>query len=254
MPKPSANTVIEKGAKVADDVRVGPFSYVGPNVEIASGCVIENNVTLIGATRLGRNTHVFPLAVIGACEETGREGRCTLGSDNAVREHVTIYAGRRQPTVIGSDNLLMIGSQVGAGATIGDHGIFANFTQIGAGARIEDYFHTSGFTFIEPGVSVGAYTFTAGYADIDADAPPYAILQGCPFRVRGVNTIKLKRCGFADEDIRALKDAFRELFNGQDRHADAGAVERLAGRAQLNGHVRALLDAIQRFRPAGDRP
>ena len=78
----------------------------------------------------------------------------------------------------------------------------------------------SAFTCVEPGVSVGAYTFSAAYVDVDHDAPPYAIIQGSPYRVRGVNTENLKRCGFGDDDIRCLKQAYRELFAGGKIHAD----------------------------------
>ncbi len=80
-------------------------------------------------------------------------------------------------------------------------------------------------------------------ADVDHDAPPYAIIQGSPFRVRGVNAEKLKRCGFGEDDIRSLKEAFRELFDGEGSLADDEAVARLSNPAS-NPHVRRLVSAI----------
>lgn len=242
----SGKAVVEPGATLAEDARVGPFTYIGSEVEIGPGCVIDNNVTIAGRTCLGARNHVFPLAAIGVAPDGGEPGASLIGEGNALREHVTVYAGRTQPTRIGAENLIMIGSHVGSGASIGDHGIFANFTQIGAEACIEDYVRTSGFTSIEPWITVGAYSFTAGYAAIDQDAPPFAILQGSPYRVRGVNTLNLKRCGFAEEDIQSLKLAFRELFNGHDRRVNDAALKQLVADPQINSHVRRLIEALRR--------
>jgi len=245
MPEISPKAIVEKTAELADDVRVGPFSYIGPEVRIAAGCLIENNVTITGKTTLGPGNNVFPMAVIGTAVE-GRSSQhgCTLGRANMIREHVTVYAGSSGPTRIGNDHLIMIGCQVGPGAAIGDHGIFANYTRFGEGSTVADYVRTSGFTAIEPGAAIGAYAFTVGYSSIDCDVPPYATVQGFPFRVRGVNTENLRRCGFAEDDIRALKDVFRELFNGQGPGVDKEVLCRLLALPASNPHVRLLVETI----------
>jgi len=246
MPNLSAHAIVEKGAKLADDVRVGPFSYIGPKVRIGAGCVIANNATVIGRTTLGEKNLVFPMAVVGAAPDaSGKPGECIIGKANTIREHVTVYAGLKTPTRIGSDNLIMIACQLGAGSAISDHGIFANCTQIGPEAKVGDYVRTSGFTVIEAGATVGAYTFTAGYAGVDHDAPPFAIVQGFPFRVRGVNTENLRRCGFGEDDIHALKAAFHEMFDGSGSSADPAAVRRLLADRNLNRHVRRLVEAAK---------
>jgi UDP-N-acetylglucosamine acyltransferase len=247
MPKIAHNAVVEDSAVLAEDVRVGPFCYIGPEVEIAKGCVIHDHVTVVGKTRLGASTEVFPMAVIGSCGVDQDQPGCNqvlIGEGNEIREHVTIYAGQSSPTQIGARNLVMIGAQIGAGALVGDDNILVNFTQIGSEAKIEDFVRTSGFTYIESGVRVGDYTFTAAYADIDRDVPPFAMVQGAPFRVRGVNTHNLKRCGFSAEDIRALKMAFREIFNGSGIQADKSAIARILAEPEINPHVRRLVSTV----------
>jgi UDP-N-acetylglucosamine acyltransferase len=237
--------MIEAGAKLAKGVRVGPFSYIGPRVRIGSGCVIENNVTITGETSLGANNHVSPMCVIGA-GLNGAAGVCAIGSANSFREHVTVYGGSQdRPTQIGCDNLVMIDSHIGPGARVGDHCIFDNCTNILAGAAIEDYVRASGFAAVEEGVRVGAYTFIAGFTGVDRDAPPFAMLQGYPFRVRSANTRNLKRCGFDDKDIAALKDAFREIFNGTSDTIHTEALDRLAQDPQANPHVLKLIAAVR---------
>ena len=241
----SRKAVVEKGAKIAKGVRVGAFSYIGPNVKIAQGCVIENNSTILGHTTLQADTHVFPMAVVGAGDGGAKDGRCDIGQAGIIREHVTIHAGTDKPTKIGKNNLIMIASHVGAGATILDHGIFANCTHIGAGANVHEYVRTSGFSLIADGVTVGAYTFVAGYASVDRDAPPFAMVQGFPFRIRGVNIENLQRCGFGEDDIRALKQAFRELFNGPNSPAHSRNAERLLSGEKVNPHVRRLVEFLR---------
>ncbi len=247
MPDISPHAIVEPTAQIADDVRIGPFTYIGPHVQIGPACIIANNVTITGRTTLAQNTHVFPMAVIAAPAQSAQPpGECTIGPKNAIREHVTIYTGPGQPTRIGKDNLIMVGSQVGPGASISDHCAFANCTWIGPRANIEPYVRTSAFTIIDAGVTVGAYTFTAGYVHVTHDSPPFAMLQGAPFRIRGVNTQNLHRCGFGDDDIRQLKAAFHQLYPTSDTGLDQTALRRMLDQPHENHCVRRLLQALQR--------
>lgn len=247
MPNISPQAIIEPTAEIDDDVTIGPFCYVGPKVRVGSGCRIANNVTLLGRTTLGQKTTVFPMSVIGSAPAGAGEndGQCELGEANAIREHVTLYGGAESPTIVGNHNLIMIGSQIGPGAKLGDHGIFDNCSKIGAGAIIEDYVRMSGFAAVDDGVRVGAYAFVAGYAGVACDSPPYAMLQGYPVRIRGLNTRNLKACGFGEKDIQELKTAFRELFNGRGQSVNRDVLERLDGDPGVNPFVRKLTDALK---------
>ncbi len=247
----SPYSIVEKGAKIARNVRIGPFCFIGQNVTIGAGTVIESNVTIVGNTELGEQNRVFPMAVIGTTPDGDDvKGRCVIGNANSIREHVAIYAGAgKKPTKIGQNNLVMIASQVGAGATLGDHGIFANCSHIAPGAVIEDYVRTSAFTFVSEDVTVGAYTFVAGFVQVDHNAPPYAMLQGSPYRVRGVNSHNLKACGFGEPDIRELKRVFRDLFNG-DGFLDEDYLAKLRKDRKANPYVKTLL----KYFPASASP
>jgi len=235
--------LVADSAKLAADVRVGAFSYIGPDVELAAGCVIDNNATITGKTSLGEASHVFPMAVVGtAGAGQTASGRCIIGEANTIREQATIYCGQGDRTEIGNDNLIMIGCVVGSGASIAHHGIFDNCCHIGPGATIGSYVRMSGFAAVCPGNVVGDYAFVTGYSSIDRDAPPYSTVQGSPMRVRGVNTTNLKRCGFGDEDIGAIKTAFRELFNGSCDKVSDKLLDKL--RESANPYVRRLAEAV----------
>lgn len=246
MPRISKHALIEPPAKLGSDVRVGAFSCIGPHVKIGPGCVIDSGVTITGRTTLGENNHVFPMTVIGANQtDTDGSGQVIIGHANTIREHVTISPGKERPTIIGDDNLIMIASRVGAGVTIGNHGIFANCNEFEPDSVIEDYVRTSAFVVVKAAMRVGAYTFMVGYTQVDRDAPPFAMVQGSPLRVRGVNTENLRRCGFDGEDIQALKSAFRDLFNGTDDRVDPELLRELIDNPQTNPHVHRLTRFLQ---------
>lgn len=235
----SPQAIIEKGATIGQNVSIGPFSYIGAKVTLGDGCVIENNVTIIGKTEIGQDSHISAMAVIGSSRDKNDIGQCQIGKACKIREHVTIYAGKDKPTIIGDDNLIMIASVVGQGVTIGHHGIFANYTYFGDKCSVDDYVHTSAFVTIG-GYRVGAYTFIAGYVDVNRDVPPFAIVQGAPFRVRGVNITGLQRCGFSEDDVSAIKTAIRELFNGEGMEANPQVLARLSAESSPDSHVGSL--------------
>lgn len=258
MPVISPKAIVENPAGLAADVEVGAFSYVGPDVTIGPGTVLANNVTVTGRTKIGAKCRLFPGCIVG-CPPVGLDGStprragagpdCCLGDGNFVREHATIEAGLSdagQGTLVGPNNLIMVGCQIAADAVLDGQGIFANFTHVGRGARVEQFVRTSGLTNIADFATVGAYTFTTGYAGVDRDAPPYAIVQGLPFRVRSVNAENLRRCGFDAKAIEHIKKAFRILFS--DRDGRGPAPEQLArALSELGGqHVQYLVESLQR--------
>ena len=229
---------------VADDVVIGPFTYIGPEVVIGPGCRIDENVIIAGKTTLGNDNHVFPRAMIGHPEFAKGCNTCTIGQANRIREHVTILPGKDTPTQIDHDCLIMGACSIGASAHVGSHVVFANSTTVGNGATVEDYVRSSAFPVVEDGVRVGAYSFMNGYARIDADAPPFAMLEGDPFGVRGVNSHNLSRCGFGADDIRTLKYAYREIYNGKSSRPNADVIARLLADETTNMLVRQAVEAI----------
>lgn len=256
MPVISPKAIVENPAGLAADVHVGPFAYIGPEVSIEAGTEVGNNVTILGRTHIGPHCRLFPGCVIGTRPAApqdppagpGPAVECTLGAGNFVREHVCIEAGVDAAgggTLIGENNLLMVGCCVCADAVLDGQGLFANFTRVGRQARIEKFVRTSGLTHIVDYATVGAYTFTTGFAGIDRDAPPYAIVQGLPFRVRSVNSENLRRCGFDAKAIETLKKAFRLIFTDSETQPPPGVLTK-ALRDFEGEHVRYLVESLQR--------
>ena len=57
--------IIASKAKISENVKIGPYSVIGPNVEIGNGTVVESHVSIIGNTKIGLNNKIYPFASIG---------------------------------------------------------------------------------------------------------------------------------------------------------------------------------------------
>ena len=115
MPKTSPHAVIDRKAEIADDVEVGPFCVIGPDVKIEGGCRLLNNVTILGRTTIGRDNVFFPNAVIGTAPQDkkfkGENTQVVIGNANVFREAVTIHVGTEKGggiTRIGDNGLFMV--------------------------------------------------------------------------------------------------------------------------------------------------
>jgi UDP-N-acetylglucosamine acyltransferase len=202
-------------------------------------------VVIDGDADIGPDNHIYPFALIGA---DGASGRVCIGRGSQIREHVVVAAAPPpgEPTRIGDFTLLSTGCYVGAGSRVDERVVLGTYSQLAENTHLEEHVWASAFTGTERDVTIGRYSFTSGYAGIDHDAPPYAMLQGFPFRIRGVNTHNLKRCGFSDESIEALKDIFRSLFNGAEHGVVPGRLGEWSSRVDLDENQRYLVDFLRR--------
>lgn len=57
--------IIEDGAKIGSDVSIGPYCFVGGQVELKDGVQLVSHVWVGGDTVVGENTEIRPFAAIG---------------------------------------------------------------------------------------------------------------------------------------------------------------------------------------------
>jgi UDP-N-acetylglucosamine acyltransferase len=85
-----SSAVVEPGAKVANDVIVGPFSYIGAEVTLHSGVEIKSHVVVTGMTEIDQETVIYPFAVIGEIPQdlkfNGEKTSLKIGKRNQIRE------------------------------------------------------------------------------------------------------------------------------------------------------------------------
>jgi UDP-N-acetylglucosamine acyltransferase len=63
---------------------------------------------------------------------------------------------------------------------------------------------------------IGKHSIIGGFSKVVQDVPPFMIVDGNPAATRGVNLIGLQRRGFGEDDIRAIKTAYKKLFLKKD--------------------------------------
>ncbi len=226
MARVHAAAIVDPRAELAPDVEIGPYAVVGAGVALAEGCLLHAHAVVYGLTTLGPGNVVHPFAVIGGEPQARRlaGGRALLrvGRNNVFREHVTIHGGTEGgATVVGSDNLFMVGAHVAHDAQVGSQVVLANATQLAGHVVIEDWVTFGGLSGVAQHVRVGESAFVAAAAACERDVPPFVVVQGDRARVRGINVVGLRRRGVREESIRSLKRAARKLWMSGATRAEA---------------------------------
>src|SRR5215470_7809554 len=210
--------IISINASLATNVRVAPYAVIEDDVEIGPECEIGAHAVIKRYTRIGARNRIFEHAVIGGEPQDvkfkGETSYLEIGDDNIVREFCTLHRanGEGLTTRIGSRNFFMVGCHVAHNCVIGDDNIFANEVALAGHITIEDHVFLSNNVGAHQFVRMGRYAMIGGKSKIVQDVLPFFITDGNPVRVRGVNSVGLRRAGFSEEARRALKEAYKKLF------------------------------------------
>lgn len=243
--------IVDPGAEIDEDVTVGPYCVVGPQVRIGGGTVLHNHVTVTGLTSIGFDNEIFPFAVIGVAPQDlkydGEPTRVVIGDRNQIREHATIHRGTPLGggvTRVGDDNLLMVGVHVAHDCIVHSHTVIANSVMLAGHVVVHSGAGIGGGAGVHHFTTIGRLSFTAGMARVCKDVPPFMTVEGHPATVRAVNTVGLMRRGFPERTVDALKVAHRILF--RDGLAMNEALAELESRYPHIPEVQELCGAVRR--------
>jgi UDP-N-acetylglucosamine acyltransferase len=205
-------------ANLASSVVVGPYAVIEDDVEIGEGCEIGAHAIIKQFTKLGARNRVFEHAVIGGEPQDvkfkGEKSFLHIGDDNLIREFCTFHraSGEGEVTRIGSRNFLMVGVHIAHNCDIGDDNIFANGVALAGHIVVEDHVFLSNNVGAHQFVRMGRYAMVGGKSKIVQDVLPFFTTDGNPPRVRGLNSVGLRRANFSTASRQALKDAYKLLF------------------------------------------
>jgi UDP-N-acetylglucosamine acyltransferase len=215
--------IVEDGASLAADVEVGPWCIVSHGARLSEGVRLLSHVVIAGNTEVGPRTVVHPNAVLGGEAQirntSAPEARLVIGSDNTIREGVTISAGSRKGgglTQIGDRNYFMALSHVGHDCRVGNDVTLSNGAQLGGHVEVGDGVIMGGLAAAQQFSRIGQYAFISGLSGVSADVVPYGMALGLHVRLGGLNLIGLKRRGIPRASIHALRAAFRAIFLEED--------------------------------------
>jgi UDP-N-acetylglucosamine acyltransferase len=214
--------VIDPRAELASDVEVGPYCLIEGRVEIGPGTRVGSQVRICSGTRIGPSCVIESFAVIGGAPQDlkyrDEPTELIIGPNNHIREFVTIHRGTQQGggrTIIGSDNFFMAYAHVAHDCRIGNHVIMANASTLAGHILIEDHAIIGGLAAVHQYVRIGAYALVSGLTGVPRDVPPYTLAAGNRARLYGLNTVGLRRHGFSNEIINAIKKAYRIIFRSK---------------------------------------
>ncbi|MCE0494394.1 acyl-ACP--UDP-N-acetylglucosamine O-acyltransferase [Vibrio salinus] len=214
---PSA--IVEDGAVIGANVKIGPFSYVDSKVEIGDKTEVLSHVVIKGPCKIGKQNRIFQFASIGeACQDLkykGEDTQLVIGDRNTIRESVTMHRGTVQDrgiTTVGNDNLFMINAHVAHDCVIGDRCIFANNATLAGHVTVGDQAIIGGMAAIHQFCHIGDHCMLGGGSIVVQDVPPYFMAQGNHCAPFGVNVEGLKRRGFEKSEIHAIRRAYKSLY------------------------------------------
>jgi len=209
---------ISSRAVVGAEIRIGPYAVIEDNVEIGDSCEIGAHAVIKSGTKMGACNRVFEHAVLGGEPQDvkfkGEPSNLVIGDDNLIREFCTLHraCGEGQATRVGSRNFLMVGVHIAHNCVVGDDNILTNGAALAGHIEVEDHVFLSNNVGAHQFVRFGRYAIVGGKSKIVQDVLPFFLVDGNPPRVRGLNSVGLRRGGFSQASRSALKDAYRLLF------------------------------------------
>lgn len=211
--------LVADGAKIADDVEIGPYSIISAESQIEAGCVLGAHVILEHRVVLGEGTKVGHGTILGGNPQAlgFDQARCDtgvrVGKNNTIREHVTINRAtvENTDTTVGDDNFLMTGCHLAHDCRIGNKVILANTVLMAGHVEVEDGAFLGGGSVFHQFIRIGRLAMVRGGCRFSKDIPPFCVGAGTNLSM-GLNSIGLRRAGLSAEARMDLKRAFRLLY------------------------------------------
>ena len=214
-----STAVVSKKAKIADNITVGPYAVIEDDVEIGNDCNIGPHVVIYNGARIGNKVTIHQGASISHVPQDlkfeNEETYLHIDDGTVVHEFATVHRGTKETgrTLVGKNCLLMAYSHVAHDNVIGDNCILANAVQLAGHVHIENFVILGGGVLVHQFSSIGQHSMVGGGYRIPQDVPPFTLMAGEPLRYSGLNVVGLRRRGFSNEDIQALKKAYSYIYD-----------------------------------------
>jgi UDP-N-acetylglucosamine acyltransferase len=219
-------------AIIGKNVTISPFVTIDKNVVIGDNTFIYPNAVILEGARIGKNCQIFPNAVLSGIPQDlkfkGEETICEIGDNTTIRECVTVNRGTasKRKTIVGNNCLLMAYSHIAHDCIIKDHVIVGNASQLAGEVKVDDYAILSGGVLVHQFSHIGKHAMVQGGSRLSKDIPPYIIAGREPVTYSGINIIGLRRRRFTSEQITAIQEIYRILYqSGMNNSAAVKHIE-----------------------------
>ena len=211
--------IVDENAKISENVKIGPYSIVGPDVEIGANSILYSHVNIVGNTKIGNNNQIYPFSSIGTPPQDlkykGEKNSLVIGNNNKFREYVNINPGTEQGgglTSIGDGNLFMVYCHVAHDCKISDNIVLANNVQVGGHVTIEKNAIVGGSCAIHQFSRIGESAMIGGMTGVLSDVIPYGLSMGNRNSLMGLNLIGLRRSKVSNDNIKIIQLAYETIF------------------------------------------
>ena len=211
--------IVDIKAKISDNVEVGPYCIVGPEVEIGTNTVLHSHVNIVGNTKIGENNQIYPFSSIGTPPQDlkykGEKNSLVIGNNNKFREYVNINPGTGKGggiTRIGDNNLFMVYCHVAHDCLISNNIVLANNVQVGGHVTIQNNAIVGGSCAIHQFSRIGESAMIGGMTGVLSDVIPFGLSMGNRNNLMGLNLIGLRRSKVSNENIKKMQLAYENIF------------------------------------------
>ncbi len=220
-----STAVVSTKAVLHESVKVGPYSVIGADVEIAAGTTVASHVRISGPIRIGEKNSIDSFVSLGGAPQDlsyrGEPTTLVIGNGNIIREYVSIHRGTVKgggKTEIGNSCMLMAYSHVGHDCIIGNHVIIVNAAHLAGHTEVAERATVGGLTGTHQFSRIGKFSFIGGGSAVSKDVPPYAMVTGerGQMRISGLNKVGMRRNGISRQIIAKIDAAYRILFYSQN--------------------------------------
>ncbi len=240
--------VIDSKANISDNVEIGPYCIIGPEVEIGTRSVIHSHVNIVGNTKIGENNQIYPFASIGTPPQDlkykGEKNSLVIGNNNKFREYVNINPGTEQGggmTRIGDNNLFMVYCHVAHDCMISNNIVLANNVQVGGHVSIQNNAIVGGSCAIHQFSRIGESVMIGGMTGVLSDVIPFGLSMGNRNNLMGLNLIGLRRSKVSNENIKKIQLAYEIIFKTQSFREN---IEKLNNDLKNNEFVKKIVNFI----------
>lgn len=215
------SSIVDPKAEIADDVQIGPFCTVGPQVKIGSGTRLISHNVIDGDTVIGTGNTLYPFASLGLpCQHKRNKAsdlKLVVGNDNVFREHFTAHTGSdvdKKITTIGNRNWFLVGSHVAHDCVVGDDIVMSNNAGLAGHVIVENRAIIGAMAGVLQFTRIGEGAMIGGMCGVPKDVIPYGIVMRDG--LSGLNLVGLQRAGIDKTLVMELQKTYKELFLSQE--------------------------------------
>ncbi|MCL2439778.1 MAG: acyl-ACP--UDP-N-acetylglucosamine O-acyltransferase [Alphaproteobacteria bacterium] len=214
---------VDTSAKIGKNVVIEDFCKIGANVKIGDFATIMRGSIIEENSVIGRECVIHPYVIIGNQSHDlkfadAEKTPVLIGERVIIREYSNIHAGTPLGgnTIVSDDAYIMSHSHIGHDCKVGRGALLSQQTTLGGEVDIGEYAVIGGCSAIHQFCTIGKYAIIGGCSKITQDVIPFAMSDGNPQSLDGLNLLGLKRHDFSAEDVRVIKEVYKTLFIADD--------------------------------------